>query len=99
MKVSYVLIFGLLMTLMLTETIARYQSPKINNYSLKRASGDQREIFERLVKYVEPSVSAFLFGFLFNKWKKRKSTMKIQNVGSEWNLITEIRNTGSDEVG
>ena len=96
MKLSNVLTVGLFMAFILTETIAKFQSssPKINRYALKSASGSQREIFERLVQHVDPSVSSWLYGFLFKKWKKRKSTMKIQNVGSEWNLITKITNTG-----
>ena len=90
------LIVGLLfMALILTEAIANRFSPKINEFELKTASGYQKEIFERLVKHVDPSVGDWLMGLLFGKWENRKSIMKILNVGSDWTLITIIKNTGN----
>ena len=90
------LIVGLLfMALILTEAIAIRFSPKINKFELKTASGYQKEIFERLVKHVDPSVGDWLMGLLFGKWENRKSIMKILNVGSDWTLITIIKNTGN----
>ena len=85
----------LFLALILTETIAIRFSPKINEFELKTASGYQREIFERLVKHVDPSVGNWLMGLLFGKWENRKSIMKILNVGSDWSLITIIKNTGN----